>query len=82
MITSTLFIRLKFYKNNFFLILSNDLGKLKLAESSGSFRWINIHKRSMEALNELIEDIIVRVSSYAVPFILELEGLNKEIELI
>ena len=36
----------------------------------------------MDALNELLEDIIFRISSYDIPFILELEGSNKEVVII
>ena len=82
MVTTILFARVKIYKSNFFFILSNNFGRLILAESSGSFRWINIHKRSMDALNELLEDIIFRISSYDIPFILELEGSNKEVVIM
>ena len=47
-------IHIKIYKNNFFLVISDSIGKVLLSISAGYFGFKHIKKRSVEALNRLL----------------------------
>jgi hypothetical protein len=48
-------VHIKVYKSNFFFVVSDYFGKVIFTKNSGSLGFINIQKRSIEALNSLLE---------------------------
>jgi ribosomal protein S11 len=70
-------IKLKIHKSNFFCIVSNESGQVIFAKNSGILGFTNVQKRSIEALNSLLEislkEILLLKKRY---MFLILEGLK------
>lgn len=68
---------LKIYKSNFFCIVSNASGQVIFIKNSGSLGFNNIQKRSVEALNSLLEISLKEILLLKKKYIfLKLEGLK------
>lgn len=50
-----LLIHIKFYKSNYFFIVSNMSGQVIFTKNSGNLGFRNIQKRGVEALSSLLE---------------------------
>lgn len=68
---------LKIYKSNFFCIVSNASGQVIFIKNSGGLGFNNIQKRSVEALNSLLEISLKEILLLKKKYIfLKLEGLK------
>lgn len=68
---------LKIYKSNFFCIVSNESGQVIFIKNSGSLGFNNIQKRSVEALNSLLEISLKEILLLKKKYIfLKFEGLK------
>jgi len=56
MLEKLLITHIKVYKANFFFIVSLTSGSVKYVKTAGNFGYVNIHKRSIDALTELLEN--------------------------
>jgi ribosomal protein S11 len=70
-------IHLKIYKSNFFCVVSNESGQVIFLKNSGNLGFSNIHKRSSDALDSLLEasmkELLLLKKRY---MFLKLEGLK------
>jgi len=70
----------KVYKSNFFCIVSNSKGQVLFTKNSGNLGFSNIQKRSVEALNSLLEVFLKEILLLKKKYVfLKLEGLKLNI---
>jgi hypothetical protein len=77
--SNKLIIHIKLLRNNCFLIISNDLGKILFIKNAGCLGFKNIYKREVEVLTKLLissTNFILSFSQESFLF-LKLEGLKK-----
>jgi ribosomal protein S11 len=68
---------LKMYKSNFFCIVSDGSGQVIFTKNSGNLGFSNIQKRSIEALNSLLEICLKEILLLKKKYIfLKFEGLK------
>ena len=63
------FVHLKVLRGNFFLLISNFLGKLVFSKTSGSVGFKNIQKRNKDAFQNLLK--------LGIQYLLKLNGTNE-----
>jgi len=76
------FVHIKVFRGNFFLMVSNTLGKLILKKSCGVLGFKNIEKRSKDSFKDLLLNGIEFILSLNLDknhrFFLTIEGAKKE----
>ena len=72
-----LFVHLKFYKSNYFFIVSNYEGQVIITKTSGNMGFLHIQKRGIEALSSLLETCLKEVIFLKKNYLfLKIEGLK------
>lgn len=70
-------LHIKIYKSNFFLIVSNNIGRVLFKSSSGNLGFKNIQKRGIEALISLLEVSLKKILLLKKQdFFLKLDGVK------
>ena len=75
-----LLVHFKFYKSNYYFIVSNYLGRVIITKNSGNMGFLHIQKRGVEALSSLLEtclkEIILLKKNY---LFIQIEGLKSNL---
>lgn len=73
-----LIVHIKLYRSNYFLIISDNWGKILFTKNSGSLGFKNMQKRSIEAFNHLLLITVKSILVYNNCLVfLKLDGINK-----
>jgi len=73
-------VHIKLYRSNYFLIVSDDSGKVLFTKNSGSLGFQNMQKRSTEAFNSLLASAVKYILSHNNSLVfLKLDGVNKNV---
>jgi hypothetical protein len=76
-----LIIHIKCVRNNCFLVISNDCGKILFTKSAGNLGFINIYKRELDLLKKIViisSDFILGLVGNKILFF-KLEGVKKHL---